>query len=153
MCSHLSAPPRAQWHVFIKRAGGGASPDEVYAKLQAKASDDVADLTRRACAEFGWGVCTQARLYLLPHAPDADEPPSADEERRAEELTRPHWGLARARIIPGSWLLARVSLPAAAAGALCAHVFRHRFLSSPAKLLVFVDFYVFLFFICMGFRV
>ena len=136
---NLSAPPpcpQAQWHVFIKRMG--ASPDEVYAKLRAKASDDVADLTRRACAEFGWGVCTQARLYLLPHAPDADEPPSADEEARAEELTRPHWGLARARIIPGSWLLAHVSLPAMAAGALCTHVFRHRlntnFLTSPATL-------------------
>ena len=111
-------PARAQEYVFIKRASAPVDGD-VYAKLAMRAGDAVTDLAERACAKFPrWGAdAGQVRLYLVPHSLDADEPPSADEEARAAELTRPHWTLGRAGIVSGSWLLARVSLPATAAGA------------------------------------
>ena len=100
--------------MYIARARDGAPVEgEGFAELSAFPSDTVARLTKRACAEFGWGVPTQARLYLVPSV------------ERARELQLP--GASAADILagaalfpgdsiaPGSWLLARVSPPAAAA--------------------------------------
>ena len=118
--------PRAQTYVYIKRTGGGAGldPNEVFAPLSIDGIASVGLLAKRACAEFlRWGAdAGKVRLYLVAHAPEADEPPSADEEARAEELTRPHWTLVRAGVVSGSWLLARVPPPA---GASCGEIHSH----------------------------
>ena len=108
-----------QGHVFIKHAGTNALPSEAFAKLAVHAGDTVADLAERACAKFPrWRAdAGQTRLCLVAHAPEADEPPSAEEEARAVELTRPHWALSRAGVVSGSWLLAHVAVPAAPAPA------------------------------------
>jgi hypothetical protein len=106
-------------YVYIKRAGDAAD-GEVYAALAILPGDTVALLAARACAAFAWASPSRARLFLVDHPHDADEPPSAEEERVATELTRPHWALPRARVGPGSWLLARVPAPAPPpAGASC----------------------------------
>ena len=105
-------------YVFIKREGGAAADDEVYAELAMLPGDTVARLAERACAKFQWGSPSQARLRLVERPPDAEEPPSTDEEALAVELQRPHWKLARAGVGAGAWLLAR--LPAAAAAAAAA---------------------------------
>ena len=105
-------------YAFIKRAGGAAADDEVYAEVAILPGDTVARLAERAVAAFPrWGAADagQLRLHLVERPPDADEPPSADEEALAVELKRPHWALARAGVGAGSWLLARVAPSAAAA--------------------------------------
>ena len=105
-------------YVYIKRAGDAAADGEVYAELAVLPGDTVARLAGRAVAAFPrWGAADagQLRLHLVERPPDADEPPSADEEALAVELKRPHWTLARAGVGAGSWLLARVAPPAAAA--------------------------------------
>ena len=117
-----SALSRAQEYAFIKRAVGAEPVEgEVYAELEMRAGDTVARLAARACKEFKrWAVdADQLRLFLVNHPHDADEPPSAEEEKVVTELTRPHWALPRAGVGPGSWLLARVPAPAAPAGASC----------------------------------
>ena len=78
----------------------------------------MARLAARACAEFTrWGAADagQVRLCLVPHA--GKENPTAAEEAAAVALDKPAFSLADAGVVSGSWLLARVSLPAAAAGA------------------------------------
>ena len=117
ICHHAAPPPSPpQGHVFIKRAND-APADEVFAKLTVHAGDFVADLAERACTKFGWGVPTQMRLYLVPHA--GKENPTADAETSAKALDKPAYSLADAGIASGSWLLARVSQPAAADGESC----------------------------------
>ena len=109
-------------HVFLKRAGTGSSPDEVYAKVTTEASDDVADLTKRACSEFPrWGAdAGQVRLHLVVHPSGGDEPTEEAEVAALDgQRLQSAWTLADAGIVSGSWLLARISLPAAAAGASC----------------------------------
>ena len=116
------APPClcAQEHqVFIKRTGVAPPVEgEVFAELSIFPGDTMARLTKRACVEFGWGAPTLARLHLVPHPPGGDEP-SAEVEAAALRGARLQsgWTLERAGVVPGSWLLARFSLPAAGAGA------------------------------------
>ena len=107
------SPP--QKHVYIKRTDNAPVEGEVFAKLEMLAGDAVADLAERACAKFGWGVPTRARLYLVKHKGELK--PLAEAEARAALLDEPALRLERAGVVSGSWLLARVSLPAAAAGA------------------------------------
>ncbi len=104
-------------YVFIKRAGGAAADGEVYAKLAILPGDDVADLAARACAKFGWGSPSQARLYLVVLSEVGGEAPSADDEKEAlaGDALFPAASLQRAGVRTGALLLARVSLPAVAA--------------------------------------
>ena len=107
---------RAQEFVYIARASDDAPvKGEGFAELSMFPGDTVARLTKRACAEFGWGVPTQARLYLVPSV------------ERARKLQLP--GASAADILSGvalfpgdpvtsgSWLLARVPPTMASAGA------------------------------------
>jgi hypothetical protein len=114
--SHTATPHSPpQKHVYIKRTDNAPVEGEVFAKLEMLAGDAVADLAERACAKFGWGVPTRARLYLVKHKGELK--PLAEAEARAALLDEPALRLERAGVVSGSWLLARVSLPAAAAGA------------------------------------
>ena len=83
--------------------------------MKTEANDDVADLSARARAAFGWGATSRVHLHLVQLAGELK--PLADAEARAALLDEPALLLERAGVVPGSWLLARVSLPAAAAGA------------------------------------
>jgi hypothetical protein len=96
--------------VLIKRE---AAEGEAYAELSIFSGDTIARLAKRACTEFGWGVPTQMRLYLVPHV--GKENPTAKAETLAKVLDKPAYSLADEGIVPGSWLLARVSGPATAA--------------------------------------
>ena len=110
-------------YVFIKRAGGAAADDEVYAEVAILPGDTVARLAERACAKFGWGVPSQASLFFVDHLPGGDEPSALVEAKATTPSSRrlqSGWTLERAGVEPKSWLLARVSLPPAAAGASCA---------------------------------
>ena len=79
--------------VFIRRAClcVGAFSDEAFAKLRTEPQDDAADVIARACAQFGWGSPTQARLYIASAggatAPTQAEMDAAlrDESRRLGE--------------------------------------------------------------------
>ena len=93
---------------------------EVFAKLEKRAGDAVTDLAERACAKFGWGIPTQMRLYLVTEecARSLQRGGSTDGIFAGDALF-PVDALERAGVVPGSCLLARVSQPAAAAGASC----------------------------------
>ena len=110
----LSPFPRAKEYVYIKR---DAAEGEFYAELSIFSGDTVARLADRACAKFGWGVPTQARLYLVKRG---GKRPAPEEEAAATPLDDPSDALAEAGIVKDAWLLARVSLPAAAAAAAAA---------------------------------
>ena len=101
----------AQEFVYIKRTGGGLDADEVFAPLSIDGVASVGLLAKRACTEFGWGVPTQMRLYIV----------TTEESARALERGGSAAGilagdalfsgdaLERAGIASGSWLLARIS--------------------------------------------
>jgi hypothetical protein len=78
-------------------------------------------VTKSACKEFPrWGVdAGQVKLFLA--ADGGEDAPSTEsiEALLADPSSRlgEAWSLGRARIRPGSWLLARVPPPAAAPGA------------------------------------
>ena len=103
--------------MYIKRE---AAEGEAYAELSIFSGDTIARLAKRACTEFGWGVATQMRLYLVPHV--GKENPTAKAETLAKVLDKPAYSLADEGIASGSWLLARVSGPATADGASCVDV-------------------------------
>jgi hypothetical protein len=98
--------------VLIKRE---AAEGEAYAELSIFSGDTIARLAKRACTEFGWGVPTQMRLYLVKRG---GKLPTPEEEVASTLLDDPSDTLLYAGIVSGSWLLARVSGPATAAGAL-----------------------------------
>lgn len=101
--------------VFIKRTAPAAFPayeGEAFAKLVLPTGADVSDLVARACAQFFWGPPTRAQLLLVPH--EGLRKPSADAEAAAVLLDEPALPLADVGVCSGSWLLARVSPPAAA---------------------------------------
>ena len=120
--NHAALPlsPRAQGHDFIKGANAVPPGDvEVFAKVEMHAGDLVADLAECAWTKFPrWGAdAGQVRLYLVKNC--GKENPTADEEATAVALVKPGYALTDVGIASGSWLIAWVSLPAAAAGASC----------------------------------
>ena len=104
----------------VMRVSGEPSLEgEAFAKVQLEGCMDVADVAARACKEFPrWGVdAGQVRLFLAA-AGGADRPsPAALAAVAADSVGRlsEEWPLARAGIVPGCWLLARVPPSAAAA--------------------------------------
>ena len=90
--------------------------DQTFAELMLLPGDNVARLVGRACDKFGWGAPSRCRLYLVA-PPDGDDEPSAVaiSDALAGERLQSSWPLVRAGIGPGSWLLARVPPPPAAA--------------------------------------
>jgi len=119
-----SDAPAAAGYVYIKRAGDAPADYEVYAALPILPGDTVALLAERACAKFArWGAADagQVRLYLVPH--EGVRKPLAEAEARATLLDEPALSLADAGIVSGSWLLARVPRPPAAAGASCGAIY------------------------------
>jgi len=73
-------------------------------------------LAKRACAEFGWGASSRVLLHLVKLG---GKLPTPEEEAAAAPLDDPSAALADAGIVKGAWLIARVSLPAAAVGTSC----------------------------------
>ena len=102
--------------MYIKRAEG-----EGFAELSIVSGDTIARLAERACAKFPrWGAdAGQVRLYLVPteeRARALQRGTSAGDILAGDALF-PGDTIERAGIASGSWLLARVSLPAAAGAA------------------------------------
>jgi len=93
--------------VRIALAGAGSS----FAKMEIRASDDISDLTERACIKFPhWGTADKLSLYLV--AAGGDEDPT--EEAISAVLSSGRrlgfrWSLGRAGISSGAWLVARKS--------------------------------------------
>ena len=100
------------------RASKTPLEDETFAKLPLQPGDNVARLVGRACKEFPrWGVdAGQVKLFLVA-SPDGHNEPSAIAIKDALllEPLSPFDTLADAGIVSGSWLLARVPPPPAAA--------------------------------------
>ena len=100
----------------MKRAGDA---DAVFAPVEIAAGAAVGHLAARASATLGWRVgADKIRLFLAKQAGDDDEPSAAEEEAA---LAGPRlgvgWLLPRARVTPGTWLVARLpDAPAPAAG-------------------------------------
>jgi hypothetical protein len=100
-----------QRFVRVRRvAGAPGDEDETFGKVPIDAADDVSDVAARACAAFGWGAPTRARLYLAA-AGGAAAPTEAaiaaalgDAARRLGEGTP----LADAGVASGAWLLAHI---------------------------------------------
>lgn len=110
---------------------GEGGTDEVFAPLSIDGVASVGLLAKRACAEFPrWGA-DAGQVHLLLVKQGGRENPTAEEEASAEALDKPAYTLADAHVASGSWLLARVSMPAAAAGASCG---THTFLAPASSL-------------------
>ena len=108
--------------VFVKRAG---DLEAVFALVEILSGDVVGHLAERASAKFRWLVgADKVKLFLVK--PDGGDEPTAAEEEAA--LTQPRlqvgWLLSRARIASGAWVIARLSLPPAAAAGECARAAR-----------------------------
>ena len=112
--------PRAQY-AFIMRVSEPPLEGEAFAKVQLEGCTDVADVAARACEKFEWGVPTRARLFLAAAGGEDAPPPAALAEAAADpaRYLGVGWTLARAGIVPGCWLLARVPAEAPAGAHLC----------------------------------
>ena len=106
-------------YVCIKRVGHAAFAEDAFAEVPCLPGDTVMRLAARACTTFPhWGVGPgQVRLYfalaggyIAPTPPQIDAILCDESKRLGEGLP-----LADAGVLQGSWLLARVPLPAAAA--------------------------------------
>jgi hypothetical protein len=93
----------------------------------------VADLAERVCDKFPrWGAVDagQVRLYLVDQPPGGDEPSEGAEATALDRWRlQSGWTLEHAGVASGSWLLARVSQPAAAVGASSCGA--HTFFATP----------------------
>jgi hypothetical protein len=84
---------------------------QVFGKVPLAGCTDVADVSERTCEKFGLGAgaLTRCRLYLIAAPDGVDEPTAvAIKDALSGERLQSSWPLERARIGPGSWLLARV---------------------------------------------
>jgi hypothetical protein len=91
---------------------------EVFAKVPLAGCTDVADVSESAHEKLPrWGVYAGKVQLFLVATPVGDDEPSADaiKDALSRERLQSSWSLERARIGPGSWLLARVPPPPAAA--------------------------------------
>ena len=98
--------------------GAGPDPDEGFAPLSTVGLSSVGFLADRVCIKFSrWGAADagQVRLYLVPHEGIRKPLAEAEAEASAALLDEPALSLVDAGVLSGAWLLARVSLPAAAA--------------------------------------
>ncbi len=92
----------------------GDVPDQVFIEISLQAGDNVARFTGRACEKLGLGAGAPSRcpLFRVPDEARARaiqrNPSSATDILLGEPL------FASDAVEPGSWLLARVSLPPAA---------------------------------------
>ena len=115
--AHVVAPPppRQTPYVWVMLVSDTPLEGQNFGKVVLEGCTDVADVTKSACKEFGWGTPTQVRLYVA--AAGGDDEPSADAIKSALSGARlqASWKLDRAGITEGSWLLARVPPPPAAA--------------------------------------
>jgi hypothetical protein len=110
----------ASFFIFIARVIGSAHAGGPFAELEAISSDSIARLKERACNKFKrWGVdADEVELFLAAEGGDDAPSPESIEALLTDPTKRlgEAWSLERARIGPGSWLLARVPPPPAAAG-------------------------------------
>ena len=91
-------------------------PGQVFGKVSLVGCADVADVSKRACEEFGWGAPSRCRLYLVREGRERalavrDAPSLAADILISANQLDPDFV-----VLSGSWLLARVP-PAAAPGA------------------------------------
>jgi hypothetical protein len=103
-------------YVWVMLVGDTTLADQVFVKASLAGCADVSDVSERACEKLGLGLGapSRCRLYLAAAGSGVDEP-SADSIKDAlsGERLQSSWPLERARIVAGSWLLARVPpLPA-----------------------------------------
>ena len=111
-----SRPPRPLFPTQAFTRTGRASiklvddASAVYARIVLFADDVVGDLTKRAASELRWGVdAGHVDLFLVRR--DGEDTPLADEQQRAlnRERLGEGWGLSRAGIVGGAWLLAKTT--------------------------------------------
>ena len=79
-----------------------------------QAGDNAARLIGRACEKFGWRVQTRCRFYVVPDEASA-RAIHRDPSLAAEILIRANKLDPDEAVVAGSWLLARVPPPPAAA--------------------------------------
>jgi hypothetical protein len=92
---------------FVKRSDDASA---VFARIDLFADDTVSRLTRRAADELRWGVdAGHVELFLVRRG--GEDTPLAHEQQKALELERlgEGWGLSRAGIADGAWLLAKIT--------------------------------------------
>ena len=105
---------------FIKREGDARAR---FARVPILVGDAVTDLAERASLKLTWGT-SAAYVDLFLVTPGGEDEPSAEEEEEA--LKQPRlgvgWSLARAGIVSGAWVIARLTDSSAAAPGECARV-------------------------------
>jgi hypothetical protein len=109
ICGRRPAPFARVYQAACATSGGWRRGRRRGLREAGLAGDDVADVAKRACAEFGWGAPSQASLCLVKS--EGARPQPAEEAAELAPLD-PSLSLAEAGVRTGSWLLARV--PAAA---------------------------------------
>ena len=103
-------------YAFIMRVSEPPLEGEAFAVIELRAGDNVGILLKRTCQEFThWGVhAGQVHLFLA--AAGGEDPPPLDALVAAAadpaSCLGVGWPLARAGIVTGCWLLARVPPPA-----------------------------------------
>ena len=114
--SHVDPPPPPrQPFAWVLLVGDTTRADQVFVKVFIAGCADVSDVSKRACEDFGLGAGAPSRcsLYLVPdeaHARAiARDPSSAVAILQGVSL------FATDEVVTGSWLLARVPPPPAAA--------------------------------------
>ena len=106
----------APLYVFIKRVGDAAFASDLFVEIGLCDGDTAARLTKRACKEFPhWGLhAEKMALFLVTGGSEEARliernPTSAAGTLQREPL------FSGDPVLPGSWLLARVPPPVAAA--------------------------------------
>jgi len=106
----------APLYVFIKRVGDAAFASDLFVEIELCDGDTAARLTKRACKEFPhWGLHAEKMALFLVTG-------GSEEARLIERNPTSAAGILQREplfsgdpVRPGSWLLARVPPPVAAA--------------------------------------